>query len=196
MISIGGQLLDDNGAPIIQPTTIDPWSNGMGIFDMYNLSWTGGYDADALPYVTAQVVKQYYDTQPGTPVWNDSALAAVFATNTTSMSPSSATTGTPQPTHHGTDVGAIAGGVVAGVVAICVILALAVFLLRRRRQRKKQATRQALSELSDEPKEYTPMHEVSAESPGRELDSTQKHELATTAPHEQKIMAELDASRP
>ena len=41
----------------------DPWPQGLGIFDMVELQWTGLYDATASPYTPANVVQNWY-SQP------------------------------------------------------------------------------------------------------------------------------------
>lgn len=38
----------------------DPWEQGLGIFDMTQLQWTNGYDAEAATYQTPQVVSKWF----------------------------------------------------------------------------------------------------------------------------------------
>lgn len=41
--------------------TADPWTQGIGVFDMTNLVWRDSYNASARPYTVPTIVKQYYD---------------------------------------------------------------------------------------------------------------------------------------
>jgi hypothetical protein len=43
--------------------TTDPWTYGLGIFDMTELSWGSRYNADAAPYVRSEAVNRYYATR-------------------------------------------------------------------------------------------------------------------------------------
>ena len=38
----------------------DPFAQGLGIFDMTDLTWMSSYDANAAPYVTPEIVKDWY----------------------------------------------------------------------------------------------------------------------------------------
>lgn len=39
----------------------DPWTNGIGVFDISKLSWSSEYDAQAEPYESPDVVKRWYN---------------------------------------------------------------------------------------------------------------------------------------
>ena len=39
----------------------DPWAQGLGVFDMTSLQWKATYEADADPYVPAEIIKQYHN---------------------------------------------------------------------------------------------------------------------------------------
>jgi hypothetical protein len=54
MISIGGRLPSSRSHIGLES---DPWSSGIGIFDMTLLRWQDHYDAGAEIYDTAEVVK-------------------------------------------------------------------------------------------------------------------------------------------
>lgn len=41
----------------------DPWTHGIGVFDMTTLSWTNAYNANATNYEPPSIVKQYYANQ-------------------------------------------------------------------------------------------------------------------------------------
>lgn len=38
----------------------DPWSQGIGVFDMKTLEWKDSYDAEPVGYEAPDMVKQYY----------------------------------------------------------------------------------------------------------------------------------------
>lgn len=38
----------------------EPWAKSLGIFDMTDLRWTDGYDADSPEYETPGIVQQWY----------------------------------------------------------------------------------------------------------------------------------------
>ena len=61
MLSIGG--IDPSDSYPESFNSGDPWPQGLGIFDMVELQWTGSYNAAALPYTPANAVKEWY-SQP------------------------------------------------------------------------------------------------------------------------------------
>lgn len=189
MISIGrGTFLQPGVPAAIIP---DTWPNGIGIFDMTDLSWSNSYNSNAMPYEQSNVVKRYYQSNPGTPTWNDPALAEVFATNTSSKGSSASTTHTPAPKQHGVDTGATVGGVVGGLTGLCAILSLAAFFLRRRRQNHKSSSDGSKNtasyiEMSGEPSHNelgpSPEYEMGP-PPSHELGPPPRHELGACSPH-------------
>ena len=191
MISIGGHLLNSDHKPAPGDHTADPWTKGIGIFDMTDLTWVSGYKADAMPYEQSGMIKQYYQSNPKTPTWSNSALAKIFAARKPSSSGTATASSTPAP-NHDTNVGAIAGGVVGGVVGLCAISALVVFLFWRRRRNRNGP--QAPGKSVEETTKYTPMGEMSAEN---ELAPPRTHELgADPARPSINDRPELDVSRP
>ena len=57
MLSIGGfNPLDVNN----EVKSIDPIPQGLQIFDLTEMTWSSKYDANAAPYTTPQVVKDWY----------------------------------------------------------------------------------------------------------------------------------------
>lgn len=40
---------------------VDPWTNGIGVFDISTLSWNSKFDAQAEPYESPDVIKRWYD---------------------------------------------------------------------------------------------------------------------------------------
>ena len=58
MISVGG--LDPTDTFSKTANVSDPFPQGLGIFNMVNLSWAEFYDANAGPYEAPDVVKEWY----------------------------------------------------------------------------------------------------------------------------------------
>jgi len=121
-------------------TTVDPWTNGLGIFDLTDLSWGFNYNANAAPYVRSTLVQEYYNTSNRYPsTWSNPDLEAIF--NITSSgpaapsisSPSSSPSPSPSSSSH-SNTGAIAGGVAGGVAFLAVLIGLAWILLRKKRR--------------------------------------------------------------
>jgi hypothetical protein len=131
MISVGGlhqyENSDDWG------TWIDPWANGLGIFDLSALNWTNTYNHTAAPYERSSLVASYYSSNARYPEsWADPVLQAIFEANTTSAQPSSSPTSSPSPEQSSTR--AIAGGVIGGVVALAIIGGAIFWCLRKKRR--------------------------------------------------------------
>lgn len=62
MIVIGGNtIFSDTPSEIFDllGSVLDPWPQGIGIFDLSDMEWKSSYDADAAAYVTPQVVKSF-----------------------------------------------------------------------------------------------------------------------------------------
>lgn len=146
MISIGGVHENE-----VWQTWTDPWTNGLGIFDMSALSWTDSYDHTAAPYEPSSLVTNYYSSNARYPEsWADPALQAIFEANTASTPSSPSQTpnptsnaGTPNPTSNaGTpspapeqgSTGAVADVVIGGVVALAMIGVAVFFYLRKKRR--------------------------------------------------------------
>lgn len=65
MISVGGCVVTQDSINYDETSpgsAVDPFSHGIGVFDMTTMLWRDGYDAAAGPYETPQRVKQYYDS--------------------------------------------------------------------------------------------------------------------------------------
>ena len=197
MISIGGFGLGSDHLPAVQGNYSDPWTFGIGIFDMTNLTWSDKYDSKAMPYEQSNVVKQYYQSRPRNPTWKDPALAEVFSTKTSSKAPTVTPTRTPAANHRGTNLGPIIGGAVGGFAALCAIMGFTIVLLRRRRRNiqrlqddeRRQDGDKCQSPLSS-PGRTNKYTELPAEPELCELGPSQVHELPTDP------RSELDAQRP
>jgi hypothetical protein len=101
MISIGGAVNNNS-------IFIDPWPNGMGIFDMTELTWGSTYNATAAPYVPSKPVSAYYSSSSRYPTaWASQDLKTIFKdTGTTTVTN---TTSTATPKKH-TNAGPVVGG--------------------------------------------------------------------------------------
>lgn len=60
ILSIGGSSATVND-PILGFADKDPNAQGLAVFDMTDLEWKTSYDAKAAPYVSADVVQQWYE---------------------------------------------------------------------------------------------------------------------------------------
>jgi hypothetical protein len=134
MLSIGGYVNNNF-------SFTDPFPNGLGIFDMVDLTWGNTYDANADAYTRPTPVSDYYNGSIKYPSWNAAALSSVFA-STATYSSTISTSFVPfisSSDTKSTPTGAIAGGVVGGVVVLAIAVGLAFWCLRRRRQRYSPA---------------------------------------------------------
>ncbi|OAL18112.1 hypothetical protein AYO22_10977 [Fonsecaea multimorphosa] len=169
---------------------IDPWPNGLGIFDMSNFTWAHGYDPHAPPYEQPEVVRDYYSTQYQSPIWGAPQLEADFAwappdlptgtytgsyssatsTSATSSKVTSTTTATANPSAKSSSssshTGAIVGGVVGAVCAVLLVLILVV-LLRRHKSANTQGEkdRKAQQDTPDVTSVVPPKSEMEAPLP-------------------------------
>ena len=57
MLTIGGLSPLDAGKDTMSQ---DHETNGLGLYDLTSLKWTDEYDANAAPYETPQIVKDWY----------------------------------------------------------------------------------------------------------------------------------------
>ncbi len=124
----------------------DPWPQGIGIFDMTAMEWKEGYDADAAPYMTPDVVKAYYQQNGRNPAsWTNDIVRTWFTHPGSNPMDSNINSSIPQtktPTLSAsskTRRDAIAGGSVGGI-AIVAIIALFTFISLRRRRRLSRLT--------------------------------------------------------
>lgn len=59
MLSVGGLDPNDQQAGPSQ----DPLAQGLGVFDLTEMAWTSGYDANAASYQSPKVVKDWYNAK-------------------------------------------------------------------------------------------------------------------------------------
>ena len=163
----------------------DPFSQGIGIFDLSNLAWADHYAAHPAPYEQSDPVKQYYDMAGQSYVSNlGSPVATLMKTtnfnhtvansspaNSTATSSLTTSTSTTSPSKS-PNTRAIAGGVVGGIAFLGVVTAVVFFTLRRRRRLARQRAELDSTNL--------PLHataekrsEMDAETSNPELPSNQ-----------------------
>jgi hypothetical protein len=56
----------------------DPWTNGIGIFDLSDMEWKDSYNANAGPYVTPEFVKAHNNQNPYPDKWSDPVVESWF----------------------------------------------------------------------------------------------------------------------
>ncbi|KAL8294662.1 hypothetical protein RB597_007729 [Gaeumannomyces tritici] len=176
MISVGGLGRLDESPD--HWTTKDPWRQGVGVFDMTELQWRGGYDVNAAKYRSPQVVVDWYKAGNANKiVWASPATKDLFATankanpenagnNTSSNGGGGSSTDRKDETSKPTDPTAtpsvnigLVVGVVVGSAALLGMLAMAVILVRMRRRLAKP----------QEPRSREPSPERRAELQGPEV---------------------------
>ena len=131
MVSIGGYQPSDTGD---LGQALDPWANGIGVFDMTAFEWASQYTANAAEYESPSVVKDYYSSSYTRPVWAEATLGDIFRYESTANYSSGSKGG--GGGGGGNDTGAIAGGVVGGVVGAALIAGTAFWLFRSKRLQK------------------------------------------------------------
>ena len=138
MLSIGG--LDPT---MVYNNTIppDPFKQGLGIFDLTAMQWSDRYDANAEPYATPRIIKDWYEANGTSPqAWDDPAVQSLFQIPTTDNADgnggsSSEASDSSSSGSGSSSIGAIVGGVLGGVVAIGLVGALVFWFFRRRKSR-------------------------------------------------------------
>ncbi|KAL9583210.1 MAG: hypothetical protein Q9212_002840 [Teloschistes hypoglaucus] len=145
MLSIGGRNPLDDGQGILSP---DPIKHGLQIFDLTEMKWSDRYDANAAPYTTPQIVKDWYRKNGTSSVrWDDTQVRDFFRVSAEPSTSTNNTSPNPTPQSHGAPAGAIAGGVVGGLALVSILIALLYWSLQRRRRRQAQR-----AHLSDQDK--------------------------------------------
>ena len=178
MVVIGGVVTNAQ-----HDNLVDPWTKGIGIFDLSEMVWKKTYNANAAPYVTPEFVQLQNDQRPYPSEWSN-PVVKVWFTQTQRQQRQSALSSSGNDSQSsnsgGSNVGAIAGGTVGGVVAVALIAALVIVLVRRRRKTNHEDARQG----SVLPYEAggTPRSECTAKELPREVDSVPKSELAAREP--------------
>lgn len=198
MLSIGGHGNDYDDQ--------DPWKNGLGIFDMTELTWGFDYNANAAPYVPPPLITKYYNTSNRYPTFDNASLAAVINTTTTvssvssnnssSISSTNNSTSTPgidsnsSTTSRKSNIGAIAGGIAGGIAVVILGLLGYIFWLRDQNQKRQEIHNTKLSSdsISILPAKPIGMHEMDEQRRIAEMNAGLRPEM-----DEQRGVAELNA---
>lgn len=180
MVIIGGFRADGRDRVVG-----DNWSLGLGVFDLSEMVYKDGYDADASGYTSPDVVKRWYAKNG--PMAKDISedVKGLFDRSSTadsSVSSSVPTSTEIQPSSDSSssgsvNTGAIAGGVVGGVVVLVAIIAGIWICIRRRRRRRNR-----MSNISQPfiPQPYESDSRAKFEVDGQqtqEIEARQRHEL-------------------
>lgn len=119
----------------------DPFTLGLGIFDMTEMTWSDSYNASAAAYRTPDVIKSYISANGVNPLsWDNETLAQVFEARNDSGNSTSSNPGPSSSTEHSLSGGGIAGIAVGAVAGVAMIALLIWFLMRRRKRARQNAT--------------------------------------------------------
>lgn len=142
MLSYGG--IDAGPELDFDNMTSDPWRQGLGVYDMTEMTWTNSYDVDAADYESPAVVRDWYaQGNMKTMTWDNDELKGLFVNGSSStygmMNNSAITEDLPKDSLSSAQrTGVIIGSTVGGVVVLTAIGA-AIFLMRRRRRRRQSS---------------------------------------------------------
>ncbi|KAI1632010.1 hypothetical protein F4809DRAFT_125862 [Biscogniauxia mediterranea] len=129
LLSVGG--VDGEFRNYTSPTTADPWTQGLGIYDMSEMRWTSSFDPDAADYISPVVVNEWYAHGGLRNMrWDNNKLKDLFVNGSTNTGDENAST---DSTTNSTPTNAIIGGVVGGVAGAVAIGAIVVWMVKRRR---------------------------------------------------------------
>ncbi|OTB05482.1 hypothetical protein M426DRAFT_319745 [Hypoxylon sp. CI-4A] len=188
MLSYGGI----NGEPGLPggntETTADPWKQGLGVYDMSEMTWKDSFDPDAADYESPAVVTDWYANGGMDKVtWCDEGLKGLFI-NDSAIAYGAAgneTDSSSDDTHK--KVGIIVGSTVGGTIALAIIGAVLFWVLRKRsRERSQSRLAETIDEYRPEPwpkdsprlRSVTPGTMVSAPTPTLiEIHGTTRGEL-------------------
>ncbi|KAL8754513.1 MAG: hypothetical protein Q9184_005090 [Pyrenodesmia sp. 2 TL-2023] len=167
-------------------STVDPFSQGLGIFDMTTLAWADHYTANPPPYTQSKLVRDFYRDRRVT----HQSLREIFQTTHFTATPldlggssDSGPTGTftPKPASSSNAQNSIIGGVVGGVAGLAVAVAAVYFY--RRRQRKQALNGNLVSDEHLAPDTEGVVYPL-AEPPLQEADADAEYKGAQLETHE------------
>ena len=82
MIVVGGIVVDANlvtdDSEDSFPNVADPWSSGLGVFDVSDMEWRSEFDPDVAEYVTPEAVRSYLAGYDQYPAWSNSIVESWF----------------------------------------------------------------------------------------------------------------------
>ncbi|KAM7207542.1 hypothetical protein V8F20_002020 [Naviculisporaceae sp. PSN 640] len=163
--------------------TPDPFTQGLGVFDLGSLSWKSSYSPRPFLYTPNSQVQDYYNVNGRQPSdgFDSSSLQSLFAQNDFNNGDDLPFPGGGGPGGYGsnnTNAGAIIGGVVGGLAAISA--GLAFFVWRKRRYQAKKSPQSTNSDSdSDELQDQTGMNNLAAAA--REEDANARIEHANSS---------------
>ncbi|KAI8159652.1 putative transporter [Colletotrichum sp. SAR 10_65] len=116
-----------------------------GVFDMTEMRWKDGYEADGAAYEPSEMVKQWYNEGGRDNVsWSSEDVKVLFSKSPQDNSTPPGPTSTPGGNDKASDdegkhssspsAGAIAGGVIGGVLGMAILIFLAFFLIKRKKK--------------------------------------------------------------
>ncbi|PKS07718.1 hypothetical protein jhhlp_006326 [Lomentospora prolificans] len=142
MITVGGLNRLGTGESF---RLADPFPQGLGVFDMTELTWSTDYNAEAAAYESPQMIKEWYDQNKdlASVEWSSDEVKQLFTSEKTNLD--GGVTGEKSDNDNKGDesstrkakIGPIVGGVVGGVVVVAACVAAAMLIRRRRRQRRE-----------------------------------------------------------
>ncbi|KAI6419413.1 hypothetical protein MCOR21_010296 [Pyricularia oryzae] len=145
MISVGGRNWHENVEAL-------GWSDGIGVYDMTNLSWISPYKPNGTAYEKPQVVKEWYaEGNLDRVVFDTLETAKIFGL---------------ESQFRGEQTQLPIAAIVGGVLAVVLLSVVCAALFVRRRQRSTQGKQnhseldKAPLEASDKLLESTPIHEL------------------------------------
>lgn len=130
----------------------DPWTNGIGVFDMVTSSWSDNYNSSAMPYQRSSTLNDAIGAAPAIQ-WESDDVRNLFVKHSNNTTRAA----------HPPNVGAIVGGVLGGLALLTVVAI--VFAIRYRYSSKKsreEREKNAINRISDQSR----LAATSAELPG------------------------------
>ncbi|KAF2875787.1 hypothetical protein BDV95DRAFT_281642 [Massariosphaeria phaeospora] len=164
-----------------QKNATDPFTLGLGVFDLTEMTWSDGYNADAPEYRSPRDVFDYYLRNTRYPVWGSPDLASLFGDDNALIASSPLPTETSTTVNHHSDHSPQSDVpspeksrrrktvyIVVPLVVFLILVAIGVFCIRLAIRRKRD-------NASKKPDAGT--SELDSNQLG-ELASVQRHELA------------------
>jgi hypothetical protein len=182
LLSVGGSSAEVQD-PIYGFADPDPNAQGLGIFDLTDLEWKDGYDANAALYESADEIQQWYQQAgPRSVHWASDELRALFPSDVLDKY-------NLNPSDESTSGGTIAGAVIGVLVFLALLGGLAWWFFRRRRAGSRD--RQISGDWSKPELEGSPWHSSSPQPLLKSVDMDSpgpRHELGDNV-----LLAELGA---
>ncbi|KAL2206344.1 hypothetical protein CC79DRAFT_1369765 [Sarocladium strictum] len=133
LLSFGGVRTTQGGSPEEYWLEPDPWTQGIGIFDMSSWSWKDRFDADADSYIQHKTLREWYDRGELNNVeWSKDVKALFVSQNESDTGGDLGSDGNDKDLN----VGVIAGSIVGGIVLIAAVIGG--WLCWRRHHRRKR----------------------------------------------------------